>query len=126
MTWLIRARFRLPSSDDVGSCAGFLDAGNDERGLALRGGGRPKKRQGTKSRQVWCGGAERYGELNFAPAMEVGAMLEQGLDGCAQGGWKRVMGVEVVAWIVSTSDRLVDRRNWAERERRRRGASAWE
>jgi hypothetical protein len=41
-TWLIRARFRLPPSDDVGSCAGFLDAGSDEMGLALRGGGRPK------------------------------------------------------------------------------------
>jgi hypothetical protein len=65
--------------------------------------------------------------IEFLAGNGMGAMLEQGrLDGCAQGGWKRVMGVEVVAWIVSTSDRLVDRRDWAEREPRRRGASAWE
>jgi hypothetical protein len=65
----------------------FLDAGNDETCLAL---GRPasKKRQGTKSREVWrrlCG--ERYGDLIFASAVMVGAMPAPGeLDGSAQGG----------------------------------------
>jgi hypothetical protein len=55
------------------------------RCLALR---RPasKKRQGTKWREVWrrlC--RERYGDLIFAPAVMVGAMLASGdLDGCAQ------------------------------------------
>jgi hypothetical protein len=52
-----------------------LDAGNDETCVALR---RPasKKRQGTKSREVWRRlGSERYGDLIFALAMKVGAML---------------------------------------------------
>jgi hypothetical protein len=46
-----------------------------------------KKRQGTKSREVWrrqC--RERYGDLIFAPAVMVGAMPASGdLHGCAQG-----------------------------------------
>jgi hypothetical protein len=56
------------------------------RRLAL---GRPasKKRQGTKSREVWrrlC--RERYGDLIFAPAVMVDAMPAPGdLHGCAQG-----------------------------------------
>ena len=66
---------------------------DDERRLALR---RPasKKRQGTKSREVWCRlGSERYGDLTFAPAMMVGAKLAPGdLDGCGGGTWKRAMG----------------------------------
>jgi len=50
-----------------------LDAGNDERRVVLR---RPasKKRQGTKSREVsrrLC--RERYGDLIFAPAVELKA-----------------------------------------------------
>jgi hypothetical protein len=58
---------------------------HDEGFLALR---RPasKKRQGTKSREVWrrlC--RERYGDLIFAPAMVVGATPAQcDLHGCAQ------------------------------------------
>ena len=66
---------------------------DDERRLALR---RPasKKRQGTKSREVWRRlGSERYGDLTFAPAMMVGAKLAPGdLDGCGGGTWKRAMG----------------------------------
>ena len=66
---------------------------DDERRLALR---RPasKKRQGTKSREVWRRlGIERYGDLIFAPAMMVGAKLAPGdLDGCGGGTWKRAMG----------------------------------
>ena len=66
---------------------------DDERRLALR---RPasKKRQGTKSREVWRRlGSERYGDLIFAPAMMVGAKLAPGdLDGCGGGTWKRAMG----------------------------------
>ena len=59
---------------------------HDERLLTLR---QPasKKRQGTKSREVWrrlC--RERYGDLIFAPAVMVGAMPAPGdLHGCAQG-----------------------------------------
>jgi hypothetical protein len=46
--------------------------------------------------------------LIFAPAMMVGAKLAPGnLDGC-EGAWKRAMGIWVVAWTVSTGDRLVD------------------
>jgi hypothetical protein len=64
----------------------FLDAGNDETLLALR---RPasKKRQGTKSREVWRRlYRERYGDLIFAPAVMVGAMPAPGdLHGCSQG-----------------------------------------
>src|SRR5215472_11258286 len=77
---------------------GFLDTGNDERRVALR---RPasKKRQGTKSREVsrrLC--RERYGDLIFAPAVMVGAMLASGdLHGCGKGAWKRAMGISVVA-----------------------------
>jgi len=65
------------------SCAGRR---RHERRRALR---RPasKKRQGTKSREVWrrlC--SERYGDLIFAPAVIVGAMPAPGdLDGCARG-----------------------------------------
>jgi hypothetical protein len=51
-----------------------------------------KKRQGTKSREVWrrlC--SERYGDLILAPAVMVGAMPTPGdLHGCMQGsleGW---------------------------------------
>ena len=66
---------------------------DDERRLALR---RPasKKRQGTKSREVWRRlGGERYGDLILAPAMMVGAKLARGdLDGCGGGTWKRAMG----------------------------------
>jgi hypothetical protein len=63
-----------------------LDAGNDERRVVLR---RPasKKRQGTKSREVsrrLC--RERYGDLIFALAVMVGAMLASGdLHGRAEG-----------------------------------------
>jgi len=63
----------------------FLDAGNDERLLAL---GRPasKKRQGTKSREVgYRLSSERYGDLTLAAAV-MGAMLAQcDLDGYARG-----------------------------------------
>ena len=52
-----------------------------------------KKRQGTKSREVWRRlGGERYGDLILAPAMMVGAKLARGdLDGCGGGTWKRVL-----------------------------------
>ncbi len=43
--------------------------------------GRPasKKRQGTKSREVWGRvGSQRYGDLIFAPIMTVGAKLAPG------------------------------------------------
>ena len=58
--------------------------------------GRPasKKRQGTKSREVWrrlC--RERYGDLIFALAVMVGAMPAPGdLDGCAQGSLEACNG----------------------------------
>jgi hypothetical protein len=58
-----------------------------------------KKRQGTKSREVWrrpCG--ERYGDLIFASAVMVGAMPASGdLDEYAQWAWKRTMGISVAA-----------------------------
>ena len=71
--------------EDVCSCAGFWTPAM-MRCLPFR---RPasKKRQGTKSREVWrrlC--CEGYGDLIFAPAMMVGAMPAPGdLHGCAQG-----------------------------------------
>jgi hypothetical protein len=72
---------------------GFLDAGNDERFPALW---RPasKKRQGTKSREVWrrlC--RQRFGDLIFASAVMVGAMPESGdLHGCVQGSLEACNG----------------------------------
>jgi hypothetical protein len=71
---------------------------HDERHLTL---GRPasKKRQGTKSREVWrrqCRG--RYGDLIFAPAVMVGAMPTPGdLHECAQSleGCNRYLGRRV-------------------------------
>jgi hypothetical protein len=63
---------------DVRFVCRFLDAGNDERLLALLRLA-SKKRQGTKSREVWRRlSRERYGDLIFAPA-EVGAMPGWGL-----------------------------------------------
>jgi hypothetical protein len=57
---------------------------HDEGFLAL-GRAASKKRQGTKSREVWrrlCRG--RYGDLIFAPAVMVGAMPASGdLHECA-------------------------------------------
>jgi hypothetical protein len=73
-------------------CAGFWTPAM-MRCLAL---GRPasKKRQGTKSREVWrrlC--RERYGDLIFAPAVMVGAMRASGdLHGCAQGSLEACSG----------------------------------
>ena len=66
---------------------------HDERRLALRRAA-SKKRQGTKSREVGRRlGSERYGDLIFAPAMTVGAMLAQGdLDGCVQGSLEECNG----------------------------------
>ena len=68
-----------------------------ERRLLLR---RPasKKRQGTKSREVWGRvGSQRYGDLLFASIMTVGAKLAPGdLDGCGGAAWKRTMGISVV------------------------------
>jgi len=63
---------------------------HDERRLALRRAA-SKKRQGTKSREVWLRpGGERYGDLIFAPAMMVDAKLAAGdLDGCGGAAWKR-------------------------------------
>ena len=68
--------------------------GNDERRLALRRAA-SKKRQGTKSREVWLRlGRERYGDLIFAPALMVDAKLAPGdLDGCG-GGPGSVVGFE--------------------------------
>jgi hypothetical protein len=71
----------------------FLDAGNDERRVALRWPA-SKKRQGTKSREVsrrLC--RERYGDLIFAPTVMVGAMLASGdLHGCAEGSLEACNG----------------------------------
>src|SRR5271166_3628554 len=81
------------SSGGTTACVQVFGRRDDERRLALR---RPasKKRQGTKSREVWRRlGSERYGDLTFAPAMMVGAKLAPGdLDGCGGGIWKRAMG----------------------------------
>jgi hypothetical protein len=90
---------RLAQGDMSGSvqvlcrfCAGFWTPAM-MRCLAL---GRPasKKRQGTKSREVWrrrC--RERYGDLIFAPAVMVGAMRASGdLHGCAQGSLEACSG----------------------------------
>jgi hypothetical protein len=58
-----------------------------------------KKRQGTKSREVWrrlC--RERYGDLIFAPAVMVGATPAPGACmGVRKGAWKGAMGISVVA-----------------------------
>jgi hypothetical protein len=68
------------------------------RCLAL---GRPasKKRQGTKSREVWrrlC--RKRYGDFIFAPAVMMGAMPAPGdQHGCSQGSLEAAMGISVVA-----------------------------
>ena len=50
-----------------------------------------KKRQGTKSREVWGRvGSQRYGDLLFASIMTVGAKLAPGdLDRVRKGSWKR-------------------------------------
>jgi hypothetical protein len=58
-----------------------------------------KKRQGTKSREVWRWvGSQRYGDLIFAPIMTVGAKLALGdLDRVRKGSWKRAMGISVAA-----------------------------
>jgi hypothetical protein len=105
----------------------FLDAGNDERPLAL---GRPasKKRQGTKSRKVghWLS-SERYGDLILAPAVTWARCWQKATwMSVGRGAWERATGISVVAWTAPTGNRLVDRRDWAERDRRRRGASASE
>jgi hypothetical protein len=69
----------------MSGCVQVFGRRHEETSLALM---RPasKKRQGTKSREVWRRlGSERYGDLIFAPAM-MGAMLAQGdLHGCGQG-----------------------------------------
>jgi hypothetical protein len=58
-----------------------------------------KKRQGTKSREVWrwlC--RERYGDLIFAPALMVdGCGRQATCMGVRKGAWKRAMGISVVA-----------------------------
>ena len=58
-----------------------------------------KKRQGTKSREVWGRvGSQRYGDLIFAPVMTFGAKLAPGdLDRVRKGSWKRAMGISVAA-----------------------------
>ena len=58
-----------------------------------------KKRQGTKSREVWGRvGSQRYGDLIFASIMTVGAKLAPGeLDRVRKGSWKRAMGISVAA-----------------------------
>ncbi len=98
-----------------------------ERRLLLR---RPasKKRQGTKSREGWAPcGRPALRDLIVAPVMMVGAKLARGdLDSVGSGAWKRAMRISVVAWSISTGDRFVDWRGWAERDRRQRGASATE
>ena len=78
---------------------------HDETPLTLR---RPasKKRQGTKSREVWrrlC--RERYGDLIFAPAMMVGAMPAPGdLHGCGQGSLEACSG-----YVGRRVDRVIGR-----------------
>src|SRR5208337_104092 len=61
-----------------------------------------KKRQGTKSREVWGRmGSQRYGDLIFASIVTVGAKLAPGdLDRVRKGSWKRAMGIWVAAWRV--------------------------
>jgi hypothetical protein len=98
IAWLTRARFRLPPSYDVGSRAGFLDAWNDERGLALRGAGRPKSGKARSRGKFWCGGAERYGESNFVPAMEVCAGR---LEACNGRRGSRVDRIKrAIGWLI--------------------------
>ena len=97
---------------------------HDERRLALRRAA-SKKRQGTKSREVWLRpGGERYGDLIFAPAMMVDAKWRQATWMGVKGRPGSAMGISVVAWSVSTGDRLVDWRDCAERDRRQRAASS--
>jgi hypothetical protein len=61
-----------------------LDAVNDERCIAL-GRAASKKRQGTKSREVWRRpGSDRYGDLIFAPTVMVAMPAQGDLDWCAQ------------------------------------------
>jgi hypothetical protein len=40
------------------------------------------------------------------------------LMGVRKGAWTSATGISVVVWTVSTGDRLVDRRDWAEKDRR--------
>jgi hypothetical protein len=58
-----------------------------------------KKRQGTKSREVWGRvGSQRYGDLIFASIMTVGGKLAPGdLDRVRKGSWKRAMEISVAA-----------------------------
>jgi hypothetical protein len=71
----------------------FLDAGNDERCLALRRLA-SKKRQGTKSREAghWLS-SEHYGDLIFAPALMGARCPASGdLHGRAQGSLETCNG----------------------------------
>ena len=63
----------------------FLDAGNDEM-LGTLSWPASKKRQGTKSREVWHRlGSGRYGDLIRAPSSVVNV---------TQGGWDLRMGAQ--------------------------------
>ncbi len=105
----------------------FLDAGITS-GASCSGGRRPKSaRARSRGKFGRRAGGRRYGDLIVAPVMMVGAKLARGdLDSVGSGAWKRAMRISVVAWSISTGDRFVDWRGWAERDRRQRGASATE
>ncbi len=124
----VRRRRRLFISENESPfLCRFLDAGITS-GATCSGGRRPKSaRARSRGKFGRRAGSQRYGDLIFAPVMMVGAKLARGdLDRVGSGAWKRAIGISVVAWSVSTGDRLVDWRGCGERDRRRRGAGAME
>ena len=105
----------------------FLDAGVT-RDASCSGGRRPKSAKArSRGKFERRAGGRRYGDLIVAPVMMVGAKLARGdRDRVRSEAWKRAIGISVVAWSVSTGDRLVGWRGCGERDRRQRGAGATE
>jgi hypothetical protein len=105
----------------------FSNAGYDN---AIHGLMRPafEKRQGTKSREVRekrCRG--RYGDLMSAPASMAGATPARGdLRVCTQASLGAENWLSGDAQSASTGARRIDRRDWAERDRRWGAASGSE
>jgi hypothetical protein len=97
---------------------------------AIHGLMRPafEKRQGTKSREVRekrCRG--RYGDLMSAPASMAGATPARGdLRVCTQASLGAENWLSGDAQSASTGARRIDRRDWAERDRRWGAASGSE
>src|SRR5271165_3500518 len=104
-----QCRYGLRAAAQCPFMCRFLDAGIT-RGASCSGGRRPKSaRARSRGKFGRRAGGRRYGDLIVAPVMMVGAKLARGdLDRVGSGAWKLAIGISVVAWSVSTGDRLVD------------------